>query len=109
MSGFIKQVADKIKSVVQPAAQPPVVSPEKKPGPDPTPAVMLLAWQAPVKNRQLLIAYKPNTDPNNPNNLVSVHVRDNGHYLRGMKLPARLVKDKEYDLVGPLPRWRGRQ
>ncbi len=80
----------------------------KKPGPDPAATETLLAWAVPALNRTLLVAYKPGTDPNNPNNLVSVRVRSNHNFLPHMKLRVRPVGGTIYDLVGPLPRWRGR-
>jgi len=92
------------------AAPPAVPEPPKKsaPGPDPTPSEQLQVWTAPVKNRTLLIAYKPGTDPTNPNNLVSVRVRSNHNYVAHMRVRVRLVQGTVYDLVGPLPRWRGK-
>jgi hypothetical protein len=68
----------------------------------------LLAWRSPQKNTRILIAYLPETDPTNPNNLVTVNVRDNFNFMPGMKLPARFVSKGVYDLEGPLPRYRGR-
>ena len=47
-------------------------------------------------------------DPNNPNNLVSVQVRNNRNFLPHMKLRVQHVQGTIYNLVGPLPRWRGR-
>ena len=69
---------------------------------------MLLAWAVPTTNRTLLVAYKPDTDPTNPTNLVSVRVRANHNFLPGMKLRVQHVEGTYYNLVGPLPRWRGR-
>lgn len=67
----------------------------------------LVAWHCPKRNPKLLIAYVPGSDPENPLNLVSVHVRENTNFLKGMKLKAA-VSGNAYDLVGPCPRWRGR-
>ena len=83
-------------------------TPEKKPGPDPAAPEQLLAWAMPAMNRTLLVAYKPGTDPTNPNNLVSVRVRSNHNFLPHMKLRVQHVDGTVYNLVGPLPRWRGR-
>jgi len=88
------------------AAAPP--GPGTKPGPDPAPTEALLAWHRPLKNPRLLIAYHPGTDPTNPNNLVSVNVRNNLNFLPHMKLRVTRASDKVFNLVGPLPRWRGR-
>jgi len=81
---------------------------EKKPGPDPAAPEQLLAWAMPAVNRTLLVAYKPGTDPTNPTNLVSVRVRSNHNFLPHMKLRVQHVEGTTYNLVGPLPRWRGR-
>ena len=89
--------------------EPPAAAPaKKKPGPDPTPTQVLLVWTVPTMNRTLVVAYKPDTDPTNPTNLVSVRVRANFNFLPKMKLRVRNVEGTTYDLVGPLPRWRGR-
>ena len=91
-----------------PDSPPPEPTAEKKPGPDPAAPVVLLAWSAPMVNRTLLVAYKPGDDPTNPNNLVSVRVRSNINFLRHMKVRVQHVEGTIYNLVGPLPRWRGR-
>lgn len=108
MSNFLKQAL----AAITPSAKktPPAASAatEKKPGPDPKAPTVLLAWATPGFNPHLLTAYKPGTDPSNPNNLVSVNVRSNANFLRHMKLNAMHVEGTTYDLVGPLPRWKGR-
>ena len=108
MNSLIKRTLDKI--LPQKNAAPPADAPSQKksPGPDPKAATVILAWRSPQKNTRLLTAYLPGTDPNNPNNLVSVNVRANHNFLPGMKLTAMQVSATVYDLVGPLPRWRGR-
>lgn len=68
----------------------------------------LVAWGVPARNPKLLIAYIEGTDPNNPLNLVSVSVRSNVNFLRGMKLKAVRVENNHFELVGVPPRWRGR-
>jgi len=73
----------------------------------------LVAWAAPTRNERLLVAYLPGTDPNNPLNLVSVFVRSNRNFLRGMKVPGpgrslNRTGETTYELVGECPRWRGR-
>ena len=84
---------------------PPVTEdPPKKPG---KPLVDLLAWRSPMGNPRLLVAHKPELDPNNPNHLVSVLVGNNRNFMRGMKLKARHREGIIYDLEGPLPRGRG--
>lgn len=83
--------------------------PTAVPGPNPGPVTELLfAWKAASKNPQLLTAYRPGTDPTNPNNLVTVNVRNNVNFLPHMRLRVSKVKENVFDLVGPLPRWRGR-
>lgn len=109
MSNFLKDALARVlpspKKTPPPSAP---VEPVKKPGPDPAAPTVLLAWATPGMNPHLLVAYKPGTDPSNPNNLVTVNVRSNRHFLRHMKLPAQHVEGTIYNLVGPLPRWRGR-
>ena len=85
------------------APAPAAASPKKT-----APLIELLAWRSPLKNPGLLIAYHPKTDPNNPNNLVSVNVRSNLNFIPGMTLQAHQVSEKVFDLFGPLPRNRGR-
>ena len=89
-----------------PAKKTAPVPPEKKAAAPET--ELLLAWAVPKKNPKILICYKPDTDPSNPNNLVTVNVRANYNFLLNMRLRGSKVSDKVYDLVGPLPRWRGR-
>lgn len=113
MSNFLKSVKDAASALLpkkNAASAPPAPKPDaaKKTGPDPKPTVTLLVWAAPTMNERLVVAYKPTDDPTNPNNLVSVSVRSNRHFLRYMKLQANFVEGTRYDLVGPLPRWRGR-
>lgn len=115
MSGFIKRTLEKILTPKEGAKSPaPMVPPEIKknaaPGPDPQAQTVLLAWRSPPKNPRLLIAYRPGTDPENPNNLVSVHVRANHHFTLHMKLSATAVAGQPnvFNLSGPLPRWKGR-
>jgi hypothetical protein len=80
----------------------------------------LIAWGAPGHNPHVLVCYVPGTDPHNPLNLVTLRVRDNRNFMRGMKIPGdgppgnrvkvTPVRDREnvFDLQGPLPRWKGR-
>jgi hypothetical protein len=86
-----------------PAAPVPAVEKKTPPGTE-----LLLAWAVPKKNPKILICYKPDTDPSNPMNLVTVNVRANFNFMLNMCLRGNKVSDKVYDLVGPLPRWRGR-
>ena len=114
MSNYLKTAMAKISKAVQGAGHekapkaPEVGVAKKMPGPDPAPTEALLAWHRPLKNPRLLIAYRAGTDPTNPNNLVSVNVRNNVNFLPHMKLRVARVSATVYDLVGPLPRWRGR-
>lgn len=85
---------------------PPVA--DKKNAPGEIATETLLAWQPASKNPHLLTAYKPGTDPTNPNNLVTVHVKANHNFMPRMKLRVRKTGENVYDLVGPLPRWKGR-
>lgn len=93
-------------STFRPKKNPPA-EPEKKSA-RPGAEMQLLAWKAPTINRTLLVAYKPGTDPNDPTQLVTVRVRANWNFLPHMKLRVHHVEGTIYDLVGPLPRWRGR-
>lgn len=69
----------------------------------------LVVWSMPKVNRQLVIAYVPGNDPTNPLNLVSVLVKHNENFLRGMKLNRiRHVEGNRYELEGPCPRRRGK-
>lgn len=68
----------------------------------------LIVWATPAKNTRLVIAYKPGTDPTNPLNLVSVRVRENQNFLRGMEIQARHIEHTSYEHEGPCPRTRGR-
>lgn len=116
MSGIIKRSLDNLKKIL------PVKGPEKLPplpegeivkkaaAPEPYAAVVLKAWQSPTKNRRLLVAYRPGTDPNDPTNLVSVNVRDNLNFMLHMNVNVTPVKGQPnvFDLVGRLPRWKGR-
>ena len=107
---ILSQFKDAVRAVATPKKSAPIVPPaatEKKPA-DPLATVALLAWRAPEKNARLLIAYKPGTDPTNPNNLVSVNVRSNVNFRPHMKLRVTHSQGTTYDLVGPLPRWRGK-
>lgn len=70
--------------------------------------VTLKAFMAAHHNPYILIAYKPDTDPNDPKNRVRVRVRSNVNFTRGMDLPAWHEKDDLYALARPCPRSRGR-
>ncbi len=73
----------------------------------------LIVWATPSKNSKILIAHLPGTDPTNPLNLVTVFVRDNKNFLRGMVMPGagrqvRQVGEYSFELLGAPPRYRGR-
>ena len=73
----------------------------------------LLVWGVPGLNQRLIVAYVPGSEPENPLTLVSVFVRDNRNFLRGMELPGpgrglHRTAEMTFNLVGPCPRWRGR-
>lgn len=78
----------------------------------------LVAWAMPERNERLVVCYVPGADPNNPLNLVSLRVRSNRNFLRGMAVPAEKgpgagvavkgVSEGVYELSGACPRWRGR-
>ena len=97
-----------LKNALPKKSAPMALVKKKGPGPDPAATATLLAWRSPAKNARILIAYKPGTDPENPNNLVTVNVASNINFLPHMRLPVQLVQGTIYDLVGPLPRWRGK-
>lgn len=119
MSDFMKSVRAAGSAVASAASK---ILPEKNRAPaapaadskktaapsDDIATVALLAWRASQKNPRLLTAYLPGNDPTNPNHLVTVNVANNKNFLPHMKLRARRVQGAIYDLVGPLPRWRGR-
>jgi hypothetical protein len=91
-----------------PAPPAPEIAAEKKPAP-----LVLIVWAIAPRNPHLVIAYRPGQDPLNPMNLVSVLVRSNSLFLRGMELPgpgrALLVTGRgAFTLDGACPRWRGR-
>ena len=96
------------KKTAPPAPPAAPAPPQKNPPPDAIATEVLLAWAMPQKNPRLLTAYKPDTDPTNPTQLLTVNVRANHNFMRGMKLRCRRVSAGVYDLVGPLPRWKGR-
>jgi hypothetical protein len=74
------------------------------------PFTVLVVWAVPVKNPRILIAYLPGTDPSNPNNLVTVLVRDNRTFMLNTRLKAtKTDRDKVYNLVGSIPKWRGQK
>jgi hypothetical protein len=80
----------------------------------------LIVWAAPPRNPKVVVCYIPGGDPQDPMALVSLRVRDNSNFLRGMQIPdtkppGNKVKvtpvadrDDVFDLQGPIPRWRGK-
>jgi hypothetical protein len=83
----------------------------------------LIVWGMPGHNRRVVVCYVPGTDPTNPMNLVTLSVRDNGNFMKGMEVPpvvkpgqagsgVTVVKVKEredrFELLGQCPRWKGR-
>ena len=110
MSDFMKRQLDKIlpaKKTPEAQAPTPADVTEKNPGPDPKPAQRLVVWHVPLKNYQILTCYQEGTDPNNPNNLLTVNVRHNRHFLKGMTVPVNQVQGTTFEMCGRLPRWRG--
>ena len=107
MLSDVKHAVKNLK-VPKTGARPEAAAPAKKNAPPGPATVPLIAWMNPPVNTRLLVAYRPDTDPSNPNNLVTVNVRSNVLFMRGMRLNASFVKTGIYDLVGPLPRWRGK-
>lgn len=89
----------------EPTATPPKKTP---PAPGEGQALTLVAWAMPVTNTRLLVAYKPGADPTDPTKLVSVMVRSNVNFMKGMELTATPVRAGVYDLVGTCPRMKGR-
>lgn len=85
----------------------------KKAAPAPptvAPFTILVVWAVPVKNPRIVIAYLPGTDPSNPNNLVTVQVRDSHTFMLNTRLKATQTdRDKVYNLVGSIPKWRGQK
>lgn len=116
-AGPIRTTLAKIFAPKNAAVAPPATAPEKLAASPPKknaatsdeiPTSALRAWQSPTMNTRILIAYPPGSDPTNPNNLVTVRVANNKNFIRHMQLRARRVENSTYDLVGPLPRWKGR-
>ena len=87
---------------------PPTAVPAKKTPPGEAAATKLKVWHVPVKNTRIVVAYRPGADPTDPTRLVTVNVRDNRLFMPEMTLTASKVSEAVYDLIGPLPRWRGR-
>lgn len=69
--------------------------------------VELQVWSIPP-NPHLLICHRPEEDGSDPTRLVSVAVRSNSMFLKKMRLVARQVNDRHFNLEGPCPRWKGR-
>jgi hypothetical protein len=99
---------EQLKNLIGKKNSAPPAPPVKKPAPAEQTTVQLLSWQPAKKNPRLLTAYKPGTDPTNPNNLVTVNVAANHNFMPHMRLQVRQTSERIYDLVGPLPRWKGR-
>lgn len=95
----------------------PVAAPARKPrallaAPGAAPITFrgeLIVHRTPLRNRQLVIAYIPGADPNDPNCLVNVIVRANENFLPGMTMVRiRHVNGINYEATGNMPRRRGR-
>ena len=91
-----------------PSAQPAGATAAKNAPPAP-----LVVWSIAPRNRRLVIAHRVGDDPTDPTKLLTVIVRDNVRFLRGMEVPGpgrALVAtgDRAFALQGALPRWRGR-
>jgi hypothetical protein len=69
----------------------------------------LLVWGIPVKNRTLIIAYLPDTDPTNPANQFAVTVSNNQTFMLQQGLPVIQTGARTFTLVGPVPQWRGKK
>lgn len=85
---------------------------EEHPQPLPEPET-LLVWNPRLVNTRILLAYKPDTDPHDPKNLLRVRVRSSENFVRSvngkpMELKARHIQADLYELATPCPRWKGR-
>jgi hypothetical protein len=73
----------------------------------------LVAWAMPSRNTRIVVGHVPGADPGNPLNLVTILVRDNKNFLRGMEIPGpgrevRQTGEFSFELLGAPPRYRGR-
>ncbi len=81
------------------------------PGFTPPAVVTLKAWRFhPVlRNRHIVEAYFPHTDPKNRRNIVRVRVTDSANFVPHMELPARFIQAPDlYECTRPAPRAKGR-
>lgn len=108
LGSLVKAAAGILPAKKNAAPPPDTVVKKTPPPPQPITTELLLAWQPSPVNATLLTAYKPGTDPSNPNNILAVRVRSNVNFMRHMRLQVRQSGPGQYDLVGPLPRWKGR-
>lgn len=74
---------------------------------------ILHVWNPRLKNKKILLAYRPGTDPNDAKNLLRVRVRNSDNFVRfvngkPMELKARHIQADLYELATPCPRWKGR-
>jgi len=64
----------------------------------------LVVYRALPVNRRIVEAHPPGK----PGQIKVVRVQDNSNFMRGMVLEARHVAGQTFELVGGLPRWRGK-
>ncbi len=88
------------------------------PAPKGTLAISVTVWRSReqgIVNDRIVIAYLPKTDPMDPENHITVRVRNNANYIRGMLFTARMTEmnqgeawDERTNSAAPAPRSRGR-
>jgi len=64
----------------------------------------LVVYRALPVNRRIVEAHPPGK----PGQIKVVRVQDNSNFMKGMVLEARHVAGQTFELVGGLPRWRGK-
>lgn len=76
--------------------------------------VTLCVWRVFPKNRHIIEAYRPGTDPGKRENVLRVKVRDSARFARlnhlgqPMELDCKHLQADFYEHSGPLPRRKGR-
>lgn len=75
--------------------------------------IILFVWNPRLRNKKILLAYHPGTDPTDSQNLLRVRVRSSDNFLRfvngkPMELKARHIQADLYELATACPRWKGR-
>lgn len=77
--------------------------------PDP---ITLLVWNPRLTNTRMILAYAPDTDPQESKNILRVRVRSSENFVRfvhgkPMAIKARHIQADLYELAGQCPRRKG--